>query len=289
MLVASTEQITFGDELEEVSFDEESSEKIDFGDDAEQTVSFDDAEMTVAFDEDSANDTLSFTESNTAVITDVDETMAATATSDYQTVEDDFVDEGPQRSSSAVSSVRRSVRAERVRQPVQKVSIAWLILLILTIIVSAAVIAPYYGLSYWPKENETYYNGDRAHGIDDNGWATFAAMIVGFDVEPDVETWKLHHPDASEAHRPMNVAFPEQVDVWRYKEYRGQIRKRARERAEHFMITRVEEEQTPDGSYRPVKAFLEAENGTHSVNSRVALPGQDREVLVPEITAASYR
>ena len=242
---SGTDQITFGDELEEVNFDEESSEKIDFGDDAEQTVSFDDAEMTVAFDEESASDALSFTESNTAVLTDVDETMTATATSDYQTIEDDFADDGPQRS-SGVSSVRRSVRAERVRQPVQKVSVAWLILLMLTLIVCAAAITPYYGMSYWPKENVDHYNGDRAYGIDDNGWSSFAAMVVGFDVEPDADKWRDNNPGSDQPHRPLNQAFPEQVDVWRYKEYQGKYETEEDPegmRSKHFMISRVEEEQ----------------------------------------------
>ena len=116
---SGTDQITFGDELEVVNFDDGGTEQLDFGDDSEQTVSFDDSEMTVAFD-DGGTEQLSFTESNTAVLTDVDETMAATATSDYQTIEDDYEEPSGSQRSSGISSVRRSVRAERVRQPVQK-------------------------------------------------------------------------------------------------------------------------------------------------------------------------
>ena len=283
-----TDQITFGDELEVVNFDDGGTEQLDFGDDSEQTVSFDDSEMTVAFD-DGGTEQLSFTESNTAVLTDVDETMAATATSDYQTIDDDYDDgaSGSQRS-SGISSVRRSVRAERVRQPVKKVSIGWLILLILTLIVSGLVIAPYYGVSFWPKENETHYNGDKAYGIDDNGWANFASLFVGFDVEPDEDKWKASHPDAQEPHRPLNVAFPEQEDTWRYKEYQGKYEETG-ERAQHFMITRVEEEQTPNGEFKPVKAFSE-KDGTPLGEFQVKpMPGQDREVLVPDINASSYR
>jgi hypothetical protein len=272
---SGTDHITFGDELEVVSFD-----------DSERTVSFDNAEMTVAFD-DGGTEQLSFTEDNTAVLTDLDETMEVTATSDYQTIEDGYEDTGSQRR-SGISSVRRSVRAERVRQPVQKVSAAWLIFLILTLVVSAMVIAPYYGVSYWPKESETYYNGDKAYGIDDNGWASIASMFVGFDVEPHPVKWRDSHSESSEGHRPLNGRFPEQTNIWRYQQYRGKYKEEG-DRAKHFMITRVEEEQTPDGSFRSVRAISE-ENGTPLGEFQVkSVSVQEREVLAPEITASSYR
>ena len=270
---SGTDQITFGDELEVVNFDDGGTEQLDFGDDSEQTVSFDDSEMTVAFD-DGGTEQLSFTESNTAVLTDVEDTMAATATSDYQTVEDDYDEPSGSQRSSGISSVRRSVRAERVRPPVQKVSIAWMILLIITLVVSAIVVAPYYGVSYWPKENETHYNGDKAYGIDDNGWANFASLFVGFDVEPDETKWKESHPDASEGHRPLNVAFTEQSNVWRYREYMGKYTEEG-ERAHHFMITRVEEEETPDGEFKPVRAFSEKDGNPLGEFTVKPLPGQD--------------
>ena len=78
----------------------------------------------------------------------------------------------------------------------KKVSIAWLDPADFNPRSFGFVIAPYYGVSYWPKENETHYNGDKAYGIDDNGWANFASLFVGFDVEPDETKWKESHQDA---------------------------------------------------------------------------------------------
>lgn len=287
-----TDQITFGDELEVVSFDDGGTEQLDFGDDSEQTVSFDDSEATIAFD-DAGTEALSFTESNTAVLTDVDDTAMATATSDYQTVDDGDYDDGPQR--SGVSSVRRSVRAERVRQPMVKVSPAWMIILILTLLLSAALIAPYYVVSMWPKENVTYYNGDRAYGVDDNAWANIAAMVVGFDVEPHPQTWAESHPDADQPHRPLKDAYPEQENIWRYQSYRGRY-ERVGQRAQHFMISRVDMEQdAATGEFKPVRAYSFDPDGTTPMGEfqvraqREEVSNQERERMIPEINATSYR
>lgn len=296
-----TDQITFGDELEVVSFDDGGTEQLDFGDDSEQTVSFDDSEvtvsfddseMTVAFDDGSNTEGLSFTESNTAVITDVDDTMMVTGTSDYQTV-DDYDDEATGSNRSGASSVRRSVRAERVRQPIAKVSPAWIVILILTLLLSAALIAPYYVVAVWPRENQYHQNGSRAVGLDDNAWANIAAMFVGFDVEPHPDTWRARRPDAQDPHRPLSDANPEQVNVWRYQTYRGRFREPG-ERARYFFITRVEEESAGDGEFRSVRAFSTAPDGSQlgefQIRERRETVGAQEQIRrVPDITPASYR
>ncbi|TVR43776.1 MAG: hypothetical protein EA402_08685, partial [Planctomycetota bacterium] len=288
-----TDQISFGDELEVVSFDEGGTEQLDFGDDNEQTVSFDDSEMTVAFDDSSNTESLSFTESNTAVLTDVDDTAMATATSDYQTVDDgDYDDDGGSQRSGA-SSVRRSVRAERVRQPMARVSPFWIVILILTLMLSALLIAPYYAVGLWPKENQYHENGNRAFGLDDNAWANIASMFVGFDVEPHPDTWRARRPDAQEPHRPLSDAHPEQVNVWRYQTYRGRYRETG-ERARHFYITRIEEEATPDGGFRSTRAFSTnaegAQLGEFQIREvRETVGAQEQVRRVPDVNPASYR
>jgi hypothetical protein len=238
-----TDQITFGDELEVVSFDDgsDNTQRLD--------LPADDTEATIAFDDLANTENLSFTEGNTAVLTDVDDTMTATATSDYQTVEDaDFGDDdvGP-----AAGSIRRSVRSERVRPAPVKTSPIWPIILILTLLVNGALIAPYYFVGLWPKEGGiTYFNGDKAYGIDDNAWANIAGTFVGFDVEPDADKWRRTHPDG-EAHRTLASAFPDQPsDPWRYKEYRGRYDDEG-VRAMDFYISEVDMVEEADGSRRP--------------------------------------
>ncbi|TVR12800.1 MAG: hypothetical protein EA401_08345 [Planctomycetota bacterium] len=297
-----TDQITFGDDLE-VSFDDTGSGELDFGDgeqtvsfdddDGEDTMSFDDSEATVMFDDSANTEQLSFTESNTAVLTDVDDTMMSTGTADYQTVDEgEYEDDDDDRPATGRSSVRRSVRAERVRQPAVRVSPLWIIILILTLIVSGAVIAPYYAIAVWPKENVYHYNGDRAYGLEDSGWANLAAALVGFDVEPHPATWNRLHPGAQDPHRPLSEADPEQPNVWRYQQYRGSYEETG-QRANHFMITSVDQEETADGGFRTTRAYTV--DGTTRVAefpvNRVSRSagGVDLEAYEPEITAASYR
>lgn len=298
-----TDQITFGDDLE-VSFDDDTgSGDLDFGDgeqtvsfddDGEDTMSFDDSEATGMFDDSANTEQLSFTESNTAVLTDVDDTMMSTGTSDYQTVDEGEYDDDDEDRPTGRSSVRRSVRAERVRQPTVKVSPLWIIILILTLIVSAAVIAPYYAIAVWPKENVYHYNGDRAYGLEDSGWANLASALVGFDVEPHPDTFSRLHPGAQDPHRPLTEADPEQPNIWRYQSYRGRYEETG-QRADHFMISTIEEEEAADGGFRPTRAYTLAPDGSTRVAefpvNRVtrSAGGVDIEAYEPEISPASYR
>jgi len=91
-------------------------------------------------------------------------------------------------------SVRRSVRSQRARQQAPRIHPFFAICAILTALVAAGFIAPYYPIALWPKQDHTYYNENKAYGIDDTAWTNIASAIVGFSVEPDPVTFDKLHP-----------------------------------------------------------------------------------------------
>lgn len=248
----NTEQITFGEELEVVNFDDPNTAELS-----------DDTEATISFDESSNTENLNFTDSNTAVLTDVDETMTASVTSDYQTVESDEYTEEQDELSAAQASVRRSVRSQRVRPAPIKVHPIFPLVAALTLAVAAAVIAPIYAVSLWPKEQEYHYNGDRAWGMDDNVWTQMTESVIGFSVEPDAEKFRKLHPDRE--HLPITAFDPAQVDRWRWKEYlNGDTDRSPKLRARDFFVSEVQTTEGPEGELIPDKAIIIDENGERS-------------------------
>jgi len=261
------DSLTFGDELESVNFD----------DGGTQELSFDDAEAT--------QDGLSFTDSNTAVNTDVDETVVgtatATATDDFQTV--DYGEETDEGQRPSAGSVRRSVRSQRVRQAAPKVHWIWPSCLILTLVVAAFFCLPYPFMSIIPQSaDETYANGDRKRGATDNLWTDIAGGLAGFAPEPDRDVYMATHPDGQWV-SIGDSGDPLQSGAWRHEQYRGD--KSSEERAAEFIISDIDQ-QEQDGEPVPTAAHSQTENGntllTFPVQSKSEMVGPDEGETVTE-------
>ncbi|NRA39622.1 MAG: hypothetical protein HRU15_15885, partial [Planctomycetes bacterium] len=160
---------------------------------------------------------LSFTESNTAVVTSVDETMIdetmvdATA-ADLQTVDYGDSDVGSSgRASGRVS--QRSVRSQSVAAYEEApVHAAWPALMALTMALMLFTI-PYFFLALWPGDDHDL-TGERVPGSDDAGILTnLASSIVGFSVEPDADKFKATH--TNEKHIPVPKLKDAQANIWR--------------------------------------------------------------------------
>ncbi len=284
----ASESITFGDELEVVNFDDGNTEDLTFDENA--------AEGT---------ENLSFTDQNTAIITDVDQTAvgSATATSDFQTVEydDDGYDDGGER--SAGSSVRRSVRSQRVRRAAPKTHWIWPVLLGLTIVVLGFFVAPYVHLqiAQFDKEGETYRDNQgsmmavtyRYHGIQDNFWTDFASSVVGFTIEPDRRLWEQRGVEGP--YIPIDDIDPLQPLVFRYRQFLGQFadgrsdEDALRQRYRSWVITRIEDEPSADDPriHIPRQAIATTQDGVElgTYNVRVVPDAVDGiERYEPEVT-----
>jgi len=212
--------ITFGDELEVVSFDDNAGTS---------ELSFDDTQQT------GQAGSLSFTDSNTAVMTAVDETAvgATTAPLDFQTQP-----EGP---SPTAASARRSVRSNRmVMREEQPTHWIWPTLLVTTVLIAAFLMIPYYVMSVVQKEDGQQYNGDRALGARDNGWTSMAGGIAGFSVEPNEKRFREDNP-GGEFRDLAKVEGGDDQAVWRHRQYRGDLKDPA-ERVESFWIDKISED-----------------------------------------------
>jgi len=165
--------ITFGDELEVVSFDDNSNTS---------ELVFDETRQT------GQSGNLSFTDSNTAVMTAVDETAvgATTAPLDFQTQT-----EAPVSAGSARRSVRSNRMVMREEEPTHWI---WPTLLGLTAAIAVLFILPYYVMAVVPKEDGKFSNGNRALGAQDNGWTRMAGGIAGFSVEPNPDRFRQVNP-----------------------------------------------------------------------------------------------
>lgn len=222
---AGTESITFGDELEVVNFDDKTSELV-----------FDETKQTGNVQN------LSFTDSNTAVLTAVDETSvgATTAPIDFQTSVDEGGGPGRTGASSRSATGRRSRSAGRAAE-VQPVHWMWPTFLVLTAAIGIFFIAPYYVISMYPfgDGDEKLANKDRRLGSDDNAWVSMAGGIAGFSVEPNKEKWSKLHGGEGEWIDMKNVDPQAQS---RIAQYRGD-KKEPGERLNSFVITAIDEEK----------------------------------------------
>lgn len=220
-----TESITFGDDLEVVSFDDGNTEEL-------------------TFDDTGATADLSFTEEQTVVMTDVDETamQTATATSDFQTVDYDDDEEDDRDPYAAAATSRRSVRSQRVRTAAPKTHWIWPTFLILTLVVAVFMIVPFYPLAMMPRE-EVDHEGFTVRGIDDNGWTNLASSVAGFSIEPDRETFQALHRD--QEFIPMHQKDPNQPKDFRAQQYLSPYAD-ADERRTSLHITHVEGREEPN-------------------------------------------
>jgi hypothetical protein len=213
---SATESITFGDELEVVSFDDGNTKDLNF-------------EKTKA-----TNAGLSFTDSNTAVMTAVDETQVGGTTGpvEFQTSQVDS-------NAPAGTASRRSVRSNRARVEQVKVHWAWTLVMALTVILGAAFILPYYFIALMPAGfNERDAAGNVKRGLDDNGWTNMASGVAKFSVDPDKDRFERNHPDG------MYIDIASEKDpqaTWRRKEYLGAATKPG-ERLDSFVIVEIQGE-----------------------------------------------
>ncbi len=213
---SATESITFGDELEVVSFDDNTK---DMGFDKGKKKSRDEG--------------LSFTDSNTAVMTAVDETHVGSSTGpvDFQTSQ---VDSGP-----AGTASRRSVRSNRARAEQVKIHWIWPTVMALTLIIGAAFALPYYFIAMWPYAFDAKDAvGNVRRGLDDNGWTNMASSIAGFSVDPDAQRFKNNHGDAE--FRDIKTEKDTQAE-WRFKQYQGAYTKKG-ERVDTVTIVEIQGE-----------------------------------------------
>ncbi len=236
---SATESITFGDELEVVSFDDGNTKDLNF-------------EKTKA-----TNAGLSFTDSNTAVMTAVDETEVGGTTGpvEFQTSQVD----------SAGSASRRSVRSNRSRVEVVKIHWVWSLVMAVTVLVGAAFILPYYFIALMPHgfdEKDSAKNTLR--GLDDNGWTNMAAGVAKFSVDPDPARFKRNHADSE--YIDISAEKDRQAK-WRRDEYLGGKATKVGERLDSFVVVEVTEDgkaKTKDGQTRSVsevKVEMEGEKG----------------------------
>jgi len=232
----ASDSITFGDELEVVSFDDNTGTS---------ELNFDDTKQT------GKAGNLSFTDSNTAVMTAVDETAVGSTTAplDFQTNPDQQAPRSPKSESS-----RRSVRSGRAVVESAPVHWIWPTFLGLTVAVGVFFILPFYVVSSFavPDEKNPHHSG-RLVGVDAGYTSTLAGGLAGFTVEPSKEKFvKGGGVDAD--FKPMTNS--DSQAKWRYLEFRDKSKEKD-EAVERFVIESVDAEaktaKGKHGSSFPVK------------------------------------
>jgi len=205
---AGTESITFGEDLEVVSFDDNSNTG------------------EIAFDQNKKGSNLSFTDSNTAVMTAVDETAVGGTTQpvEFQTEANDAARPGSNRSPS---SRMGSARSQRASVEDQKVHWFWTTCLVLTMLVTVFLVVPYYVIAMFPFGNgsDKLANKDRRLGVDDSGWTSMAGSLAGFTVEPNKERYVSVYKGAPADYMGIKESGRDPQATWRYEAYRGEKNK----------------------------------------------------------------
>jgi hypothetical protein len=210
---SASESITFGDDLEVVSFDDGNTKDLNY-------------------DKTRATSGLSFTDSNTAVMTAVDETAVGGTTGPVEFATSQ-VDSGP-----AGTASRRSVRSARTRGIEEvKTHWSWVVVMALTVVIAGLFILPYYFMILMPHPTNTKdYAGNVLRGLDDNGWTNFASSVAKFSVEPDAEKFKATR-DTGEF---IDIATVDPQAKWRKKEYYGAAK--PGDRVKDFVIVEIQAE-----------------------------------------------
>jgi hypothetical protein len=228
---SNTESITFGDELEVVNFDDGRTQDLQVE------------------DKQPAKPSLSFTDSNTAVITSVDETQVGGNTTGVgMTAELD----SPNMAGGAGESARRSVRSNRAKAEVEKVPLWILIILILTFAAGSLLGVPYYFMSMAPHDLDKDAGGNVLRGSADNGWSGMASGAAGFTVEPNRR--KFQEANANAEWRDITEAGHEDPNkvYWRTEKYLGSFTQPG-ERVKTFNVLKVDGDQAiteKGGPYR---------------------------------------
>jgi hypothetical protein len=225
------------------------TQQITFSDDLE-VVSLDDAKDQAQTKATTAAQGLSFTDSNTAVVTSVEETAVGATTAPIDTgVQAAAGRRGTSQPLPSGDSNRRSVRSSR-RLPEEAVQVHWLWMAVacLTFIVGATLIAPYYVIGLWATGAEKDYGGYTVRGVDDSGWTNMAGGVAGFHVEPNIK--KYQALGGAGEHKDISVKDPQAS--WRFTKYQDGM-KAPGERVSSFVITQL----SPDGTKATSKAGRE--------------------------------
>jgi len=196
-----SDSITFGEELEVVSFEDQSK-----GDQHKEPAP-------------------NFTDSNTAVMSSVDETQAdaGTAPVDYS--------EQQQPASS-----RRSVRSNRSAEDQAPVHWMFPAMMAASLVVGLFFITPYYFMAMMPT-GEKDAAGNVRRGAVDNGYTNMASSMAGFTVEPSKDDFIKK---GGEAANYVDISMEKDPQAkWRFEQYTG-TKTKSGERAKDFIITEVD-------------------------------------------------
>ena len=260
----NTESITFGDELEVVSFDDNQNTS---------ELVFDETKQT------GQAGNLSFTDSNTAVMTAVDETAvgATTAPIEFQTQENE---PGSGNRPSSAASSRRSVRSQRVVVEETAAHWIWPTLLIASFIVGLFFVIPYYVIGLYPAGDERLSNRNRALGIDDNAWTSMAGGLAGFSVEPNADRFKRTNPGSEF----IDITATDPQATWRHKQFRGSHNERD-ERVESFIIT----ELTEDPATKKITSAKAMHGATYPVGEKTTPVVGSPDAPIVELQVQAYK
>lgn len=201
-----TQSITFGDDLEVVSFDDTGTKDLKYGKGGN------------AAPAKPSRSPSSFTDSNTEVMSAVDDSQSPEQTDSTRATNQS--DRGAS-ASSANASARRSVRSSRSYVEAPKVAHIWPVLMLVSASIVAGAVIPYYFIAKMPRgTGETKdYAGNVLRGVDDNFLTNLASSPAGFSVEPDKARYaQMHNKDMS------GYVAIESVDpsaTWRIQKYLG--------------------------------------------------------------------
>jgi hypothetical protein len=252
-----TDSITFGEELEVVSFDDNqhTSELV-----------FDETRQT------GQAGNLSFTDSNTAVMTAVDETAvgATTAPIEFQTGEG----EAPVDRKGDSRSSRRSVRSQRAAIEEAPVHWIWPTLLIASFVIGLFFVSPYYVIGLYPATDAKLSNKDRALGVD--AWTSMAGSVAGFSVEPNAERFKRTNGGEF-------TKTPDPQAAWRHQQFRGEHKERD-ERVESFIVTELVE----DPATKKITGAKGMHGATYSVGEKTTTVA-GAEQPISELQVQAYK
>ena len=210
-----SQQITFGDDLEVVSL--EDSKSSDLG-----------TKPTTAAQG------LSFTDSNTAVMTSVEETAVGATTAPIETGPQQA---GPNGMLPTAESGRRSVRSSRRAMEAEvDVPWYWMACLALAFVIGLFFIVPFYVVSNVARPGELDAGKYTLRGADDTLWSGMAAGIAGFEVEPDQKRWAK----AGNGGEYRDIKAKDPQAQWRYQAYLGGLTQE--ERIPSFTVKDVKEE-----------------------------------------------
>lgn len=224
-----TQSITFGDDLEVVSFDDTGTKDLKYG------------QGKPAAPAKPARSQASFTDANTEVMSAVEDPQVHANTDITRSTAQS--DRGPTGGPNA--SARRSVRSSRSYVEAPKIQVIWPVVMLATFVVGAGFAVPFYFMAMSPRGVDAKdYAGNVLRGVDDNFMTNLAAVPAGFSVEPDKARFAKMHPNDAGSH--IDISTMDSAATWRIQKYLGN-HKEPGSKLKSFTIVKVEldENQNP--------------------------------------------